>query len=414
MTRRLLDAESPTAVVRQVVGAGAGPRPAGVGAPRRARPARSGRAGAVRRRRRVGRRGRGAARGDRPRAAARRPCSTRSSRRPRWRPREAEPAARWLPPIAAGECLATVATSDPAGADDLDAPGVTARRDGAGWVLDGAKGFVVGGGQAHLLLVTATTPDGPELFAVPADADRAHAGRRPGPRPDPLSRAGRPRRDAGDAAGPGPGRHRGPAAARRCLAGERADGRGGALPRARRGAREDAGAVRPADRLVPGRQAPARRRPGRGGGRARRPPTTPPGAAATAATRPVVRGQRREGRLLATPTSRPAAAACRCTAASASPGSTTCTCTSSGPEGAGRCSAPRTGTASCWPPADWRRHRDAGRPARSRRPGAARPVSRAQPSATRRHRARRRAAASRHRPAVPPRRAPRAGSAWRW
>ena len=90
---------------------------------------------------------------------------------------------RWLPAIAAGELIATVAIpgtlpsggapgSAPA-APEVAAPEVAARpaageglgaRDG--WVLDGAAGFVLDGHVADLVLVPAATGEGTSLFAV--------------------------------------------------------------------------------------------------------------------------------------------------------------------------------------------------------------------------------------------------------
>ena len=46
----------------------------------------------------------------------------------------------------------------------------TARRHGAGWVLDGAKCVVIGAPLAHTLLVSAHTPAGASLFVVDAAA----------------------------------------------------------------------------------------------------------------------------------------------------------------------------------------------------------------------------------------------------
>ena len=46
----------------------------------------------------------------------------------------------------------------------------TARAEGAGWVLDGAKCVVIGAPQAHTLVVSARTPAGASLFIVDAAA----------------------------------------------------------------------------------------------------------------------------------------------------------------------------------------------------------------------------------------------------
>ena len=81
----------------------------------------------------------------------------------------ADDAARrqWLPAIAAGELIATLAIPG-------TLPGaweVTARRAAAdGWVLEGAAGFVLDGHVADLILVPARTGHGTSLFAVPGTA----------------------------------------------------------------------------------------------------------------------------------------------------------------------------------------------------------------------------------------------------
>ena len=86
----------------------------------------------------------------------------------------ADDAARrnWLPAIAGGELVATLALLDtlPRGAGaGSPAPPVTARpaaRPGDGWVLGGTAGFVPDGHVAELILVPAATREGTSLFAV--------------------------------------------------------------------------------------------------------------------------------------------------------------------------------------------------------------------------------------------------------
>jgi len=80
---------------------------------------------------------------------------------------------RWLPAIAAGELIATVAIPGtlPSGGEPGSA--VAARRlagpdprAAEGWVLDGTAGFVLDGHVADLVLVPAVTGEGMSLFAV--------------------------------------------------------------------------------------------------------------------------------------------------------------------------------------------------------------------------------------------------------
>ncbi|MBT8453354.1 MAG: acyl-CoA/acyl-ACP dehydrogenase [Deltaproteobacteria bacterium] len=84
----------------------------------------------------------------------------------------------YLPGIAAGETRATLAFAETNGR--MDAAGVEASyvRNGAGYLLSGAKSYVLDGHTADLLIVAArsersagTGPHGVSLFLVPKDAD---------------------------------------------------------------------------------------------------------------------------------------------------------------------------------------------------------------------------------------------------
>jgi alkylation response protein AidB-like acyl-CoA dehydrogenase len=76
-----------------------------------------------------------------------------------------------LPRIAGGEIIAALAVAGDDGRwDGLASEQVTARPGPDGWVLDGAKTFVIDGMAADLLLVTARSDAGLSLFAVDADA----------------------------------------------------------------------------------------------------------------------------------------------------------------------------------------------------------------------------------------------------
>jgi alkylation response protein AidB-like acyl-CoA dehydrogenase len=67
-----------------------------------------------------------------------------------------------LPGIADGSTIATLAWSDEGE--------VVARRLGDGYVLDGRQSFVLDGVAANLVLVAASSPEGPSLFAVDGSA----------------------------------------------------------------------------------------------------------------------------------------------------------------------------------------------------------------------------------------------------
>ena len=93
----------------------------------------------------------------------------------------------YLPGIASGDTIATLAFTEEDGSWEPDAIRLTAtatsRRDdppnppspaqddsGDGWQLDGRKSFVLDGHTANLILVVARTGDALSLFAVPAEA----------------------------------------------------------------------------------------------------------------------------------------------------------------------------------------------------------------------------------------------------
>ena len=78
---------------------------------------------------------------------------------------------QYLPAIAAGELVATVAVTERTAHWDPDDITVTAQPSGAGWVLAGTKPYVLDGASAGLLVVAARTPAGVSLFCVEASAD---------------------------------------------------------------------------------------------------------------------------------------------------------------------------------------------------------------------------------------------------
>jgi short/branched chain acyl-CoA dehydrogenase len=82
---------------------------------------------------------------------------------------------RWLPPLAAGEILASFALTEPGGGSDAAEARTTARLDGGHWVLDGTKSFITNSGTpitgVHVVQA-ATEPGGGthalSSFLVPA------------------------------------------------------------------------------------------------------------------------------------------------------------------------------------------------------------------------------------------------------
>ena len=66
---------------------------------------------------------------------------------------------KWLVPVAGGKAVLTAALEEPAGFDPAR-PRTTARRDGAGWRLDGEKTCVPAAQLAHAILVPARIGEG--------------------------------------------------------------------------------------------------------------------------------------------------------------------------------------------------------------------------------------------------------------
>ena len=77
---------------------------------------------------------------------------------------------RWLPGIANGSLTATLALAEESGSWDLEDVAATAEPQGAGWVVNGAKLFVVDGHTADLLLVVARVANDIGVFAVEGNA----------------------------------------------------------------------------------------------------------------------------------------------------------------------------------------------------------------------------------------------------
>lgn len=87
----------------------------------------------------------------------------------------AEQKARWLGPIAEGKVMTAFAMTEPEAGSDVSSIATSARREGAGWILDGTKTLISNAGIANLYTVFATTDrarahKGISCFLVPADA----------------------------------------------------------------------------------------------------------------------------------------------------------------------------------------------------------------------------------------------------
>src|ERR1700685_1180243 len=74
--------------------------------------------------------------------------------------------ATYLPGIASGETIATVALTDDAGGWDLSTTSTTATGSGEDYVLEGVRSYVTDGSIASLILVPAMTAKGLSLFVV--------------------------------------------------------------------------------------------------------------------------------------------------------------------------------------------------------------------------------------------------------
>jgi long-chain-acyl-CoA dehydrogenase len=69
---------------------------------------------------------------------------------------------RWLPAFCRGELISAIAMTEPGAGSDLQGIATTARRDGDGWRLNGAKTFITNGINSDLVIVVARTqPEGP-------------------------------------------------------------------------------------------------------------------------------------------------------------------------------------------------------------------------------------------------------------
>ncbi len=77
---------------------------------------------------------------------------------------------KYLPGIAAGETIATLATTEPSGKWDESGITMQAKGSGSSFTLSGTKMFVLDGHTASLIIVAARTGKGVSLFAVDGNA----------------------------------------------------------------------------------------------------------------------------------------------------------------------------------------------------------------------------------------------------
>jgi glutaryl-CoA dehydrogenase len=88
---------------------------------------------------------------------------------PIWKFGSDEQKERWLPGMAAGELIGCFGLTEPDSGSDPSSMKTSAKRDGSGWVLNGAKMWITNGGVADVAVVWARTDDGIRGFLVPRE-----------------------------------------------------------------------------------------------------------------------------------------------------------------------------------------------------------------------------------------------------
>ena len=89
---------------------------------------------------------------------------------------------RWLPELASGRVLGAWGLTEPEAGSDAGATRTVARREGAGWVLDGSKNFITHASVGGVAVVMARTTPGSDhrgisAFLVPLDAPGVAVGK---------------------------------------------------------------------------------------------------------------------------------------------------------------------------------------------------------------------------------------------
>jgi glutaryl-CoA dehydrogenase len=87
-----------------------------------------------------------------------------------WRWGSEEQKSTWLPRMATGEAIGCFGLTEPDSGSDPGSMRTRARRDGADWVLTGAKMWITHGSVADVAVVWATTDEGVRGFLVPKGA----------------------------------------------------------------------------------------------------------------------------------------------------------------------------------------------------------------------------------------------------
>ncbi|MFJ2368902.1 acyl-CoA dehydrogenase family protein [Microbacterium sp. NPDC087665] len=77
---------------------------------------------------------------------------------------------QWLPPMARGEVIGCFGLTEPNSGSDPSSMTTFARRDGDGWVLNGAKRWIGLASIAQVAIIWAQTDDGVRGFIVPTDS----------------------------------------------------------------------------------------------------------------------------------------------------------------------------------------------------------------------------------------------------
>jgi len=91
---------------------------------------------------------------------------------------------RYIPPMVSGECITSIAMTEPDAGSDLQAIRTTAKRDGTDWIINGSKTYITNGWLTDMCVVVAKTGEGKRaahgvsLFLVDADSPGFHKGKK--------------------------------------------------------------------------------------------------------------------------------------------------------------------------------------------------------------------------------------------